>query len=187
MQAAYGIMVEVESHPFELNTVLFMDWRDDHFDHLPDMKSANECAAGPTLLLRGRAQHTKLAHLLGSSLAVSMLAIGFSSKGKSNSDSNSISSSSSNHGHAVHAASCKRARQRLATAFMLRCARLSPEGAACICCFGTSGSSSDGYCAWQADPQLPIRHALLQNQDLLGGDLPCGQASCVLPGAQAAA
>ena len=76
MQAAYGIMVEVESHPFELNTVLFMDWRDDHFDHLPDMKAANECAAGPTLLLRGRAQHTKLAHLLGSSLAVSMLAIG---------------------------------------------------------------------------------------------------------------
>ena len=29
-QAAYGMMVEVESHPFELDTMLFMDWRDDH-------------------------------------------------------------------------------------------------------------------------------------------------------------
>ena len=29
-QAAYGMMIEVESHPFELDTMLFMDWRDDH-------------------------------------------------------------------------------------------------------------------------------------------------------------
>ena len=29
-QGAYGIMAEVESHPFELDTMLFMDWRDDH-------------------------------------------------------------------------------------------------------------------------------------------------------------
>lgn len=29
-QAAYGMMVEVDSHPFELDTMLFMDWRDDH-------------------------------------------------------------------------------------------------------------------------------------------------------------
>ena len=35
-------MVEVESHPFEPDTVLFMDWRDDHFDNHPDMKAANQ-------------------------------------------------------------------------------------------------------------------------------------------------
>ena len=29
-QGAYGIMAEVESHPFDLDTMLFMDWRDDH-------------------------------------------------------------------------------------------------------------------------------------------------------------
>lgn len=29
-QAAYGMMIEVESHPFDLDTMLFMDWRDDH-------------------------------------------------------------------------------------------------------------------------------------------------------------
>jgi Lycopene cyclase protein len=29
-QGAYGIVVEVESHPFPLDTMLFMDWRDDH-------------------------------------------------------------------------------------------------------------------------------------------------------------
>ena len=29
-QAAYGMMIEVDSHPFELDTMLFMDWRDDH-------------------------------------------------------------------------------------------------------------------------------------------------------------
>ena len=26
-QAAYGIMCEVESHPFPLDEMLFMDWR----------------------------------------------------------------------------------------------------------------------------------------------------------------
>ncbi len=30
LQGAYGIIIEVESHPFELDTMLFMDWRDDH-------------------------------------------------------------------------------------------------------------------------------------------------------------
>ena len=35
-------MVEVESHPFEPDTVLFMDWRDDHFDNHPNMKAANQ-------------------------------------------------------------------------------------------------------------------------------------------------
>ncbi|GFR49762.1 hypothetical protein Agub_g11924 [Astrephomene gubernaculifera] len=29
-QGAYGIVAEVESHPFPLDTMLFMDWRDDH-------------------------------------------------------------------------------------------------------------------------------------------------------------
>ena len=29
-QGAYGIMAEVESHPFPLDTMLFMDWRDDY-------------------------------------------------------------------------------------------------------------------------------------------------------------
>ena len=24
------MMIEVDSHPFELDTMLFMDWRDDH-------------------------------------------------------------------------------------------------------------------------------------------------------------
>jgi lycopene beta-cyclase len=31
-QGAYGIVVEVESHPFDCDTMLFMDWRDDHLE-----------------------------------------------------------------------------------------------------------------------------------------------------------
>jgi len=31
-QAAFGIVCDVESHPFPLDTMLFMDWRDDHLD-----------------------------------------------------------------------------------------------------------------------------------------------------------
>jgi lycopene cyclase-like protein len=31
-QAAYGILAEVEAHPFPLNEMLFMDWRDEHLD-----------------------------------------------------------------------------------------------------------------------------------------------------------
>lgn len=30
MQGAYGVFIEVESHPFEVDKMLFMDWRDDH-------------------------------------------------------------------------------------------------------------------------------------------------------------
>lgn len=41
-QGAYGIIAEVESHPFELDTMLFMDWRDDHTQGLPEMQAANE-------------------------------------------------------------------------------------------------------------------------------------------------
>lgn len=38
-QAAYGILVEVESHPFALDEMLFMDWRDAHLD--PAAKERN--------------------------------------------------------------------------------------------------------------------------------------------------
>ena len=40
-QGAYGIVAEVESHPFELDSMLFMDWRDDHLDPYPALKAAN--------------------------------------------------------------------------------------------------------------------------------------------------
>lgn len=40
-QGAYGIVVEVESHPFDVDTMLFMDWRDDHLDGSPDVKARN--------------------------------------------------------------------------------------------------------------------------------------------------
>ena len=30
VQGAYGMLAEVESHPFDVNSMLFMDWRDDH-------------------------------------------------------------------------------------------------------------------------------------------------------------
>lgn len=47
-QGAYGITVEVESHPFDLETMLFMDWRDDHLTPFPDIKQRN--AELPTFL-----------------------------------------------------------------------------------------------------------------------------------------
>ena len=43
-QGAYGILVEVESHPFPLDTMLFMDWRDDYTAPDPQMQAANRCA-----------------------------------------------------------------------------------------------------------------------------------------------
>ena len=45
----------------------------------------------------------------------------------------------------------------------------------------------DVHHSLQAHPQLPVCHALLQNQDLPGGDLPGGQARRAVPGAQTAA
>ncbi len=36
-KGAYGIMAEVESHPFDLDTMLFMDWRDDFTSGDDDM------------------------------------------------------------------------------------------------------------------------------------------------------
>lgn len=41
-------MAEVESHPFDLDTMLFMDWRDDHTVADPAMREAN--AELPTFL-----------------------------------------------------------------------------------------------------------------------------------------
>lgn len=41
-QGAYGIVVECEQpHPFDVGTMLFMDWRDDHLDAFPDIKARN--------------------------------------------------------------------------------------------------------------------------------------------------
>ena len=47
-QGAYGIVAEVEGHPFDLDTMLFMDWRDDHLDSRPELKARN--AQLPTFL-----------------------------------------------------------------------------------------------------------------------------------------
>jgi lycopene beta-cyclase len=47
-QGAYGILCEVESHPFEGDKMLFMDWRDDHTFDEPEMRAAN--ARLPTFL-----------------------------------------------------------------------------------------------------------------------------------------
>jgi hypothetical protein len=35
-------MCDVESHPFDLDTMLFMDWRDDHTAGDADMRESNE-------------------------------------------------------------------------------------------------------------------------------------------------
>lgn len=40
-QGAYGITVEVESHPFDVDDMLFMDWRDDHLANHPALKAQN--------------------------------------------------------------------------------------------------------------------------------------------------
>ena len=37
-QGAYGVTVEVESHPFDTDKMLFMDWRDEFTNDDPDMK-----------------------------------------------------------------------------------------------------------------------------------------------------
>eukprot|EP00873_Tetraselmis_striata_P010501 jgi/Tetstr1/430765/TSEL_020550.t1 len=47
-QGAYGVMAEVESHPFPLDKMLFMDWRDSHLDGAPAVKASN--AKLPTFL-----------------------------------------------------------------------------------------------------------------------------------------
>jgi flavin-dependent dehydrogenase len=40
-QGAYGIVAEVESHPFKVDEMTFMDWRDDHLEALPELKARN--------------------------------------------------------------------------------------------------------------------------------------------------
>ncbi len=40
-QGAYGITVTVKSHPFPVDKMLFMDWRDDHLDSDPELKESN--------------------------------------------------------------------------------------------------------------------------------------------------
>lgn len=35
------VLQEVESHPFDVDTMLFMDWRDDHLADLPEVKERN--------------------------------------------------------------------------------------------------------------------------------------------------
>ncbi|XP_058076982.1 lycopene beta cyclase, chloroplastic/chromoplastic-like [Magnolia sinica] len=41
-QVAYGILAEVEEHPFELDKMVFMDWRDSHLDNKIGLKERNE-------------------------------------------------------------------------------------------------------------------------------------------------
>lgn len=36
------VPAEVEDHPFDIDTMLFMDWRDDHLAHLPEVKARND-------------------------------------------------------------------------------------------------------------------------------------------------
>ncbi|XP_050229000.1 lycopene beta cyclase, chloroplastic/chromoplastic [Mercurialis annua] len=40
-QVAYGILAEVEEHPFNVDKMLFMDWRDSHLDDIPELKERN--------------------------------------------------------------------------------------------------------------------------------------------------
>lgn len=45
-------MVEVESHPFDIDTMLFMDWRDDHTATNPAMRESNR-RASPSCVCQG--------------------------------------------------------------------------------------------------------------------------------------
>ncbi|XP_057983857.1 lycopene beta cyclase, chloroplastic/chromoplastic [Malania oleifera] len=40
-QVAYGILAEVEEHPFDLDKMVFMDWRDSHLSNRQDLKERN--------------------------------------------------------------------------------------------------------------------------------------------------
>ena len=44
LQGAYGILCEVDSHPFPTDAMLFMDWRDSHTFADPDMQESNRYA-----------------------------------------------------------------------------------------------------------------------------------------------
>ncbi|CAI9109160.1 OLC1v1008927C1 [Oldenlandia corymbosa var. corymbosa] len=41
-QVAYGILAEVEEHPFDVNKMVFMDWRDSHLSNNVALKERNE-------------------------------------------------------------------------------------------------------------------------------------------------
>lgn len=41
-QVAYGILAEVEEHPFDVDKMVFMDWRDSHLNDYKNMKERNE-------------------------------------------------------------------------------------------------------------------------------------------------
>ncbi|GBG71583.1 hypothetical protein CBR_g8999 [Chara braunii] len=41
-QAAYGILAEVDRHPFDVDAMLFMDWRDSHLARDPSMRRRNK-------------------------------------------------------------------------------------------------------------------------------------------------
>lgn len=40
-QVAYGIVAEVEEHPFDINKMVFMDWRDSHLNNNKKLKERN--------------------------------------------------------------------------------------------------------------------------------------------------
>lgn len=40
-QVAYGILAEVEEHPFDINKMVFMDWRDSHLNNNLELKERN--------------------------------------------------------------------------------------------------------------------------------------------------
>ncbi|XP_009146860.1 lycopene beta cyclase, chloroplastic [Brassica rapa] len=40
-QVAYGIVAEVDGHPFDVDKMVFMDWRDKHLDAYPEVKERN--------------------------------------------------------------------------------------------------------------------------------------------------
>lgn len=70
-QGAYGIIAEVESHPFALDTMLFMDWRDEHLTGAA--KEAN--AKLPTFLYAMPFHPTKI--FLEETSLVARPAVGF--------------------------------------------------------------------------------------------------------------
>lgn len=41
-QVAYGILAEVEEHPYDLNKMVFMDWRDSHLNSNLELKERNK-------------------------------------------------------------------------------------------------------------------------------------------------
>jgi lycopene beta-cyclase len=63
----------VESHPFALDTMLFMDWRDEHLQASPAMRASNE--ALPTFLYAMPFSPTKI--FLEETSLVARPAVGF--------------------------------------------------------------------------------------------------------------